>query len=129
MTTIKVCPLISVDGIPFGTSRADVRNACGNDFREFKKSTFSKNTSDDYGTFHVFYDKNNCMNAIEFFEGATVYVGSTQVFPANLKTVSRVFENLREDGGSYTSIEDSVSFTLAGENIECILFGTKGYFA
>ena len=55
---INVVPLQEVNGVKFGMHRNEVRAILG-EAREFKKSKFSKNTTDDFGYCHVFYDTDN----------------------------------------------------------------------
>ena len=45
---ITVVPLEKVGKIQLGMSRTALRQAMGSNFTEFRKSKFSKNTSDDY---------------------------------------------------------------------------------
>lgn len=128
MNAIQVKPLISVDGIPFGTPREEVRAACGGNYREFRKSRFSKNTTDDYGNFHVYYDGAGNMAAVEFFEGSTVEVRGTVVFPSDLRTASKVLKGLKDDGDGYLSTFESVCISAPEGRMDSILFGSKGYF-
>lgn len=47
MKILKVIPLAEVNGVKFGMKRCDVRKIFGN-ATEFKKSKFSKTTTDDF---------------------------------------------------------------------------------
>lgn len=84
MAKASVKPTVEVRGVKFGTKREMARKVFGSNCREFRKSIFSKNTTDDYGSFHAFYDKGNCMVAVEFFEGEGSFVAKScflQSFP------------------------------------------------
>lgn len=50
-----IVPAVSVNNIPFGASREEVRNALG-EYEEFKKDEDDKVTTDDFDFCHVFYD-------------------------------------------------------------------------
>ena len=54
MSKFVINSLKSVGNIKFGESREEVRKEYG-DFKEFKKSKYSKNTTDDFKSFHVYY--------------------------------------------------------------------------
>lgn len=67
MLKYEIIPNKSVGRIVFGTERDKVRKILPGFQNEFKKSLFSKSTTDDFGYCHVFYDKRNECNAVEFF--------------------------------------------------------------
>ena len=52
-----IVPNKKVGDIEFGMKRKTVREVIGEEYKEFKKNIFSKNTTDDYGEFHVYYNK------------------------------------------------------------------------
>ena len=56
MRKINVIPLQRIGNVTFGMKRDKVRNIINKPFTEFKKAIFSKNTADDYGYCHVFYN-------------------------------------------------------------------------
>lgn len=126
----KINPTISVNGIVFGESRDVVRGILGQPFREFKKTPFSKNTTDAYDSYHIYYDNQNRFEAIEFFGDVKVYVGRCVVYPGKKDKLLKVFEDLVDDGYGYTSLNSSVGAVLADDNtkLDGILFGCKGYY-
>lgn len=63
----EINPLKQVGSIKFGQNRTKVRNNIKQPYKEFKKSVMSKTTTDDFGQFHVFYNTQNKVEAIEFF--------------------------------------------------------------
>ena len=71
MRSYRIELLSRVGEIRFGMSREDVRNALG-EFKEFKKNQFSKNATDDFKICHVYYDLQDKVEAIEFFQGMDV---------------------------------------------------------
>ncbi len=128
ITKLTVTPLEGVNGISFGTNREAVRNTFGQCI-EFRKSSFSKNTTDDFGTFHVFYDTDNRFNAIEVFE-AEVVVNETRIFPGTVSDARKLIDDLVSDEEDYwISKKWSVGIYAPGGDIEGILFGAADYYA
>jgi hypothetical protein len=127
MDKMNVIPLNEVAGIKFGMKRADVRKIFGK-ATEFKKSKFSKITTDDFGFCHVFYDKNNQCEAVEIFSEAEVYVDGKKVFPITLDEYSKNIGNLQKDDDSYIDVKQSIGIYAPSGNMESILFGNVGYY-
>lgn len=127
MDKIIAIPLKKVNGVEFGMSREEVRSVLGK-AKEFRKTKFSKNTTDDFGYCHVFYDSNDKCEAIEIFNEVEVVVNDTVIFPSSIKVAQTVFKDLIEDEGCYISAELAVGITLDNDKMESILFGTKGYY-
>ena len=123
----NVTPNIGVNGVLFGAERSKVRSALGA-YSEFKKSPFSKNTADDFGQCHVFYDSENRFQAIEFFSGE-VYIDDKKIFPATINQVKKIIPDLINDDNGLLSFSQSVGIYAPAEEIESILFGQAGYYA
>lgn len=121
-------PLVGVKNIHFGMSRDEVRTALGVSYSEFKKSKFSKNTTDDFGSCHVYYDNENKFQAIEIFEGVEVQVGNSIVFPAKLDILKTVAPDFQEEEGCYISKKSSIGIYAPEGTMESILFAIKGYY-
>ena len=130
---ITVEPLNSVAGVAFGATRASVRAMLGSDFREFKKSKFSANTSDDYGFAHIFYDANNALVAIELFDDCTVSVDDDCLMPCDQQSFVAWLKSrdpAAEIGDAdTTSVKLSIGASFANGNVESILFAKAGYYA
>jgi len=131
MLKLNIVPLEKVNDVKFGTNRDEVRK----DFKEygipteFKKNKFSKNTTDDYGAFHVFYNEKNEFEAIEIFDNVEVLVSGITVFPANIDAVIKIFPDMEKEYEYYTSIENSVGLTADDSGkIVSILFGDYNYY-
>ena len=125
-----VIPIQSVNNLLFGTNRDEVRQAFG-DFEEFKKESSNKNTADDFGFCHVFYDENNCFIAIEIFNENTVYIDGELVFPTNSKKIRELINDFVDFYGSSISLSMSVGIDSIDDDDELpesILFGKKGYY-
>ena len=124
--TITVVPLEKVGDVSFGMSRDEVRNIFG-DASEFNKSSLSKNTTDDFGFCHVFYNDDKC-EAVELFNTADVVVNGTSIFDSDFETVKGLFPDAEDSGEGFTSKEMSVGVYAPDNQIQSILFGCKGYY-
>ena len=91
-----IVPAVSVNNIPFGASREEVRNALG-EYEEFKKDEDDKVTTDDFDFCHVFYDDENRFEAIEIFEENTVYINGRLVYPAKPSELCKLADDFEED--------------------------------
>lgn len=120
-------PLNGVNGVLFGMSRKDVREALKLPCKEFKKSKFSKNTTDDFGICHVFYDEDNRCQAIEVFDDAEITVNGKCIFPTDVEEVRSVFQ-FEENEGCFINRELSIGIYAPNGQIESILFAVKGYY-
>ena len=125
---LSVRPLVDVDGIQFGTSRDEVRTILGNGYREFKKSAFSINTTDDYGRFHVFYDRENRFEAIEVFSPVIVKLNGRKFFPIPMREAMKEVPSLTKEGDSLISKTYSIGLYAPDGEPESILFPRKGYY-
>ena len=106
MSKFEICLNTSVNGIPFGSERAAVREALGGKYKEFKKSKFSKNTTDDFGTCHVFYSSDDRFDAIEIFSEAAISVDSNSIplaCPALIAWVKDIDPEAAEDSDGIIS--------------------------
>lgn len=127
MSKVFAQPLKEVNGIKFGMKREDVRKIIG-EAKEFKKSKFSKNTTDDFGYCHVFYDDDDECEAIEIFNNTEVLIDETVVFPINISEIKTIIKDLVEDEGSFISKSQSIGIYAPNGNMESILFGNIGYY-
>jgi hypothetical protein len=123
----NITPNVGVNGVLFGAERNKVRSVLGA-YSEFKKSPFSKNTADDFGQCHVFYDSENRFQAIEFF-GGEVYIGDKKIFPATIDQAKNIIPDLTSDDSGFLSVSQSAGIYAPAEKIESILFGKDGYYA
>lgn len=121
-------PLESVGDIMFGMKREDVHKLFKEKCTPFKKSKFSKNTTDDYGRFHVFYDVDDKVDAVEIFEGIELILNEDVVFPIGISEIERLLPGIEKEGSSYTHIGKSIGIETVSEKVESILAGSKGYY-
>ena len=121
-------PTKEIGKIIFGMDREDVHQLFTEKCTEFKKTKFSKNTTDDYGKFHIYYSTENKVEAVEFFEDVEITINGKRIFPESVKTVESIIGKMESDSGYYTHKEFSIGF-FAPENIpESILVGGPGYY-
>lgn len=128
MDKISIEPTKSVNGIKFYTGREKVRADLNTAYTEFKKSKFSKNTTDDYKLFHIFYDNDNNFQAIEFFADVRVIVGDIDIFSLKATDLHLLSMDFIEEYGSYVSKENSIGITFENGKIASILFGCSNYY-
>lgn len=131
MSKFEICLNTSVNGIPFGSERAAVREALGGKYKEFKKSKFSKNTTDDFGTCHVFYSSDDRFDAIEIFSEAAISVDSNSIplaCPALIAWVKDIDPEAAEDSDGIISKKLSIGVYAPNQEFESILFGKQGYY-
>lgn len=130
---ISVVPLKKVGSIEFGMLRTAVRDILGAEFKEFRKSRFSANTTDDFGFAHVYYDAKDACIAVELFDECTVSVGDSCVMPCDPQSFSSWLKSA--DGqadvqdGEATSVALSIGATFADGKVESVLFARPGYYA
>ncbi len=124
----KVKPNVSVGKIIFGMDRSDLRALFPEKYTEFKKSRFSKNTTDDYGRFHVFYSPNDKVTAVEFFEGIELTLNGKTIYPIRTAEIGKRIPGIEKNGSFYTHIGKSIGIEASGEEAESILIGEKGYY-
>lgn len=127
MAIWEVKPTESVGKVRFGSDRKEVREILGNSYQEFKKSRFSKNTTDDYGDFHVFYDVDNKCEAIEIFENIELKIDKMTIFPGTMSIIELI-GGFDYDGYCYINKEKSIGLSCHEEKIDSILLGKKNYY-
>lgn len=128
MRQFIVNPLVGFDNVQFGMSREEVRSILGSPLREFKKSKYSKTTTDDFGVFHVFYDETDKFEAVEFFEEAGLKDIKGNTFPKEITADVPFPYALYNEGNDYINAEYSIGIFAPNNRIESILFGIKGYY-
>lgn len=124
----ELIPNVSVGKIRFGMTRDELHNLFEAKYTEFKKSKFSKNTTDDYGSFHVFYTPDNLVEAVEFFEDAELELDGQVIFPINIEDIEGAIPGIEKEGSSFTHIEKSIGIKAEANQAESILVGAKGYY-
>ncbi len=124
-------PVIRVGEINFGMARTEVRKILG-EYKEFKKSKYSKNTTDDFSTCHVFYDGDNKCEAVEIFDGIEVRIGGSIIFPGDFKdgieNLRLIDKDLKIEKDGCISKDKSIGIYAPEDKMESILLGNVGYY-
>lgn len=127
MKTINVIPLQEVSGVSFGMKRNDVRSIFG-EAKEFKKTKNSKNTADDLGFCHVYYDSNNECEAIELFDNVEILINGLSISKYDINSIKSILPDAKRDDCGLISKSQSIGVFAPNNQIESILFGCKNYF-
>lgn len=127
MDKVVAVPLKNVAGITFGADRETVRKVFGR-YREYKKSPFSKNTLDDFGFCHVYYDSTNHCEAFEFSSEQKIEVNGVIVYPGTIDALSEIMGPFELIEGCYINVAKSIGITTSNGRMNSILFGRKNYY-
>jgi hypothetical protein len=123
----------SGDGhIKLDLAREEARKILGT-FKEFKKTKFSKNTTDDFSFCHVFYSEQNKIDAVEFFDTTEFLFKSKNLFSltfSELKTFlkSNSLDFMEDDSGFKSDGIGLSVYSPDKEKIESILIYKRGYY-
>jgi len=132
VSKFEIIPYNKAGNITFQLTRDAVRKLLG-EFKEFKKSKSSKNTTDDFKFCHVFYDKDNKVEAVEFFEGNELVYEGKKLFSMSYNELLQFVKEKRFDykeDGPGVIIEDIGIAAYAPNRcrIESILVYRRGYY-
>ncbi len=130
MSDIIIIPYDGIGKVHFGNNREIVRDNLGS-YKEFRKTKFSTNTTDDFGFCHAFYTKDNTLEAIEFFPEAQLLYKDKALFSFSLSEIKTFFADngIKEDdcGARFPKYGVSV-YAPNGDKIESIMIYSKSYF-
>lgn len=107
--------------------RSEVREIWALD-SEFLKTGFSSSTTDDFGFCHVYYDDNDCCEAIEVFDDAEVYIDGKLIFPVPMDVVCKTFPDFETDDDGGISVEKAIGIYAPYGKAESIVIGKEGYY-
>lgn len=124
----EIMPFVGVGSIQFNTSREIIRKNLGS-CTEFRKSKFSRNTTDNFGNFHVYYSTENKVDAVEFFRGTEVFFKNLNIFDLNKDTVISLFDDsqVENEENILNFVSYGVEVVLDECEITSILVHKKGY--
>ena len=125
----KIIPNKAVGKITFGLSREEVKNLLSGFRGAFKKGKFSKNTTDDFGYCHVYYDESDRCVAIEFFEKCDLIYNDINLYDLNASTLQNLFSDIKEEYGSFISEKYSIGIVMDNNTVESILIGKENYYS
>lgn len=124
----ELIPNQRIGDLVFGTKRASIRKLLGKKYKEFSKTPYSKNTTDDYGFCHVYYDENDKFVAVEIFEDIQIYINDTLLFPINREDILKWSLSFIDEGEFLTSEDLSIGYTMNNDLTVGILVGKEGYY-
>jgi len=127
MNRIKALPLAYVGDVTFGEIRENVRKKLGK-HSEFKKNSFSKNTTDDFGFCYAYYDEDDKLEAVELFPEIEVEVDGSVVLPGDVSNAIEKLGPFVEEGSDMINVKKSIGIYAPGGKMEAILFGKKDYY-
>ena len=87
-----IIPYVGVDKIHFGMQRDQVRSCLGGMFKEFRKSSDSLNTTDAFDGVHIYYNEDNCCEALEFFSPSEVMFNGYNIIGFAYSLGKKIFE-------------------------------------
>ncbi|GHU76358.1 hypothetical protein FACS189461_3830 [Spirochaetia bacterium] len=132
MSKFEFTPYSGAGEIAFGLPRDAVRKLLGQ-FNEFKKSKFSKNTADNFKFCHIFYDLDNKIEAVEFFEETELIYKKKNLFSMSYND----FLGFIKDNSLNHNVDDSsvivedlgiAAYTPDKQRIESIIVYHRGYY-
>lgn len=124
---MEFTPYNKVGNIAFDEKRSLVRTDYPN-FREFKKTPISKNTTDAYPGFHVFYDTNNEVEAVELFRGESLTLNGVNLFSLSKAGFINKFPGCVDEDGSLNCNKEGFMVSFANGEVDGILVYRKGYW-
>lgn len=133
MYKTEFIPNIGAGQIKLDSARDEIRKTLGA-FKEFKKTKFSKNTTDDFSFCHIYYNEQNKVDAIEFFDSTEFLFKETNLFQLSFKKLksflkTNSFDFIEDDTGIRSDIIGLSVYSPDKEKIETILVYKKGYYS
>lgn len=118
----------SVGPIKFGMSREEIATIFSDKEGEFKKTKASKSNTDNYGTFHVYYETEKA-NAVECFGQKVSYRGK-ELIGMSAEDVNKLLdlehESDKDQGG--VDAKKQIGITVVDDKVKSVLVGAKGYY-
>jgi hypothetical protein len=129
----------AVGPIIFGMARDEVWDIAGKTPVVFKKSQASDRETDDFGDFHVYYDANGRVEAVEFFNGLSeVLFDKQNLFALPRAELNRFLimrdSELMVESDSMISCKHGIAVYAPGWKLhpnataESVLMFKKGYY-
>ena len=122
----NVIPLKGVNDIRFGMNRHKIRSILGN-ADSFKKTSDSKNETDAFGPYHIYYDNMDKCEAIELSNDVKIMINGKQL--RTLTDAIKVIGKFEEtEKGHHVSKNRSIGIYAPDKEIESLMVAKKGYF-
>lgn len=123
-----IIPTVKANGIVFGMSKHELRSLLGLPIREFKKSKYSKAFTDDYGSFHIFYNSDEKCEAVEVFDAAEINVNGYVLYPLTIDEMLALPLGFSKEDSGLVSIENSIGVYVQNGKVESITIAGKDYY-
>jgi hypothetical protein len=132
MYKVDFSPFVGAGQIKLDSTRDEVRKALGT-FKEFKKTEFSKNTTDSFSFCHVFFYAQNKIEAVEFFDRTEFFYKEKNLFSLLFSELKSFLKNnsidfQENDSGLKSNTIGLSVFSPDKVKIETILVYKKGYY-
>lgn len=127
--TFNFTPFSNVGDIRFESNRDEVRKIQG-PFTEFRKTRFSKNTTDDFGGYHVFYSIEDKVDAVELFPVNTIVTYHGQnLFNLSKNELIKLFSDssLKDESEHLAFDTYGIEISIEDDIVTSILVHRKGY--
>lgn len=132
MYKLDFLPYKGAGHIKLDLAREETRKTLGA-FKEFKKTKFSKNTTDDFSFCHVFYSAQNKIDAVEFFDETEFLFKGKNLFSLSFSELKSFLKNntidFQEDDSGLRSDDIGLSvYSPDKGKIETIFIYKRGYY-
>ena len=124
-----IIPTVSIGDLKFGMDRIAVRKSLGKPKKTFSKTDDAVNTTDVYPDYHVYYTKDDKLEAVEFIRrDFSISINSQRICPGTLNEAKRILPDLEESFGSFISKAGSIGICIEDDIIISLLAGSKDYY-
>jgi hypothetical protein len=132
MKTFEIIPTVSCGNVEFLTERKKVRKVFGK-CKSFLKGGISNNSADDFGFCHAYYNSENQLIAIEFFnEDIGLLYKNKNLFAMEYEELKDFLTSedvgIIVDSNGLISPKLQIGITADENNVECILVAMSGYY-
>ena len=133
MNKLDFLPYNGAGQIKLDSAREEARKILGT-FKEFRKTKFSKNTTDDFSFCHIFYNEQNKVEAAEFFDSTEFLFKGKNLFSSSftgLKSFlkSNAIDFQEDDSGLRSDAIGLSVYSPDKEKIETIFIYQRGYYS
>lgn len=128
MAIFFIEPFKRVGHISFGSDRESVRKEMG-EYKEFRKSRFSRNSTDAFGGCHVYYGQDNHVEAVELFRGETPIYKHKNLFMFTPDQIVMLFadEKVIRSDSTVSFPSYGVDLSIADGQIDSVFIHVKDY--
>jgi hypothetical protein len=129
---VDFLPYNGAGHIKLDLAREETRKILGA-FKEFKKTKFSKNTTDDFSFCHVFYSEQSKIDAVEFFDTTEFIFKGKNLFSLLFSELKSFLKSnsidFQEDDTGFRCDDIGLSvYSPDKGKIETILIYKRGYY-